>query len=368
MVEFSDKVACVGIGPAQILGAGELVVYSAGTILSVAKLALDKLAEAYHSYISKNQTRIWDVQIRIVADRKTLNGRVYAIFMAIITIIPFVGIIRYYQAKKQDDINILLNEANHAFYAGNTEEEKKKSVKVCYDKYQEAIAKGSAEAHYYLYSRASEFKNAGITITPQEELKLLSKAAEKGLYQAQDTLACVYDKDMDALFHIDGIAKDEKLALHWYKTGAMQGSSQCQLSYGKFLENKKDYLAANYWYKKASVHQYANFYYALNLFFGLGFPEATTDEAKQKNTDEALKMIRDLAKNKNKRAIVFLSQQDHVHYAINHLYFGNGIAEDKVTAENILILAANNDNKDAIDFCREHDIDIREEHDEIDHD
>lgn len=286
MVKVGDQIALTSIGPAQILGVAELAFYTGGSILSVAKICLEKIGELYHRHLSKNVNKKFDLQILITAEFKVLNDRVYAIFMAIITIIPFGGIYRYGQAKNEEVIDDLLIEGDKFVEADD--------YTLAFKKYKEAVGRGSVEALSAICQNDSEYIKQGL-ITKEEMSKLLHQAAAKGDADAQEWLAGhyynYYSKDTDYL----KLPKDEAKAFKLVTQSALQENPNAMNTlgtvYGK-MKTRDSQQSANYWFKKAmskgSIHGQMN--WASNLANGKGVTANKADKV------EATRLYRDAFK------------------------------------------------------------------------
>lgn len=242
MVTKCDKAAATVVVVPQILGTVELVCYTGTSLWSVAKISLQKLAELYHSHLSKNVEKKIDIQIKIAAEIKVLNGRVYAIFMAIITIIPVAGIYRYKLAKNEDTAKKLDSEG--------LEFAKGKNYEKAFEKYKEASQLGSSEAKYSIYYDAEEYIKANL-ITSEEVSKLIHQAASDGHAPAQFALAGHYfgevTEDNDNL----KLKEDREKGLKLLRKAALQQYPCAMSDLGAEIEENEGSVSANYWFKKA---------------------------------------------------------------------------------------------------------------------
>ncbi|MCH9741927.1 MAG: sel1 repeat family protein [Proteobacteria bacterium] len=80
--------------------------------------------------------------------------------------------------------------------------------------------------------------------------KLFKPLAEKQDDSAQCALGVMYDKGQ-------GVTKDEKQALYWYRLAAEQGNAVAQAALGDYYEHAlagltQDYVKAAYWYQQAA--------------------------------------------------------------------------------------------------------------------
>lgn len=297
MVTIRDNMARTIVVVPQILGTVELVGYAGGSVWSVAKLSLQKLAELYYSHISKNFERTLDFQIKITAELKVLNGRVYAIYMAIITIIPFGGIYRFRQAEKEVAIEKLIDEGKK--FAKDNEYTK------AFMKFEEASKMGSVEAKYQIFLDADEYTDSErqilIKIKVDDVTKLLQEAADKEYPPAQHALGYLYG---DESYHPPiKLKQDKEKAFKLITKAALQQypKAMCDLGFlyedGSFGETdkEKNLKLANYWYKKAmsigSLDGQA--YWANNLYNGNG---VKADE------EEAIRLLQEAHAKGNEKA------------------------------------------------------------------
>lgn len=299
MVTIRDKIALYGCfyGPAQVLGAGEAVASSGTSLFSVAKLSFMKIEELYHRFVSKNDEKKFDVQMNITTEFKKLNNRVYNVFMAIITIIPFGGIYRNRQAKKSDLIHDLLPKGNKQFLEGNFKES--------YKTFKEASKLGSFEADYYIALGANDFIKAGL-ITDKDEVSVrLHRAVKKGYSSAQILLTYHYDQSR-VIANLPQ-EKDLKKAFELLMKAALQGNKKAMNSLG-IAYSRGDGVTqsselANYWYKQAmekgDLAGQVN--YACNLFDGIGV---------KKDEQEAAKLLNVAHKKGNKDTIPCMSERN----------------------------------------------------------
>ena len=82
-----------------------------------------------------------------------------------------------------------------------------------------------------------------------DDFDLLLKSAKGGDAEAQFQVAYAYEMG-------DGVAKNYKKAMHWYKLAAKQNHVKAQLSMGYFYHSgmgvSEDYEEAIEWYKLAA--------------------------------------------------------------------------------------------------------------------
>ncbi len=104
--------------------------------------------------------------------------------------------------------------------------------------------KGHAGAQYtvgHMYA-----KGQGVAKNEKTALIWYKKAALQGHSEAQYNLGFMYAKG-------HGVIKNSKESLIWYKKAADQGDVKAQIKLGLLYENEKNYQEALKWYKKAAL-------------------------------------------------------------------------------------------------------------------
>ena len=92
------------------------------------------------------------------------------------------------------------------------------------------------------------------------EFLRLKGLAERGVANAQHSLGFMYVNGQD-------VAKDELLAIHWYRQAAAAGLEQAQYNLGVMFQKgqgvARDDIQAAYWYERAADQGYAPAQYNL---------------------------------------------------------------------------------------------------------
>jgi len=95
----------------------------------------------------------------------------------------------------------------------------------------------------------------GVPRDYKEAVKWYRKAAEQGYFKAQHNLGVMYAIG-------NGVPQDDKLAVKWYRKGAEQGSPNSQhmlgVSYHKGEGVPRDFKEAMKWYRKAAEQGFAD--------------------------------------------------------------------------------------------------------------
>jgi len=107
---------------------------------------------------------------------------------------------------------------------------------------------------------------------------MLRKAAEQGDPEAQFCLGVVY-------MNGQGVPKDEKRAVEWYRRAAEQGLSEAQLNLGNMYADgrgvAKDEVCAVEWYWKAAEQGSTEAQDSLGIFFEKDrMPDNTINESR----------------------------------------------------------------------------------------
>lgn len=243
MITFRDKIALYGccLGPAQILGVCEFVVFGSASLLSAAKICFGKIEEAYNR---SSCNKKFDIQMKIATESQTLNNRVYETFIAIITIIPLGGISRYFTTIKEQKIKALLDAANRL-----ASQDSPNSFKIAYKKYKEASDMGSLEADYFICFYAPKWITFKQTIS-EDISKLLHKTADRGHAEAQYLLASHYATETFLQ-----LSKDLKKSFELLSKSALQGHKTAMKDLGLAYYNGDGVESSNelakYWFEQA---------------------------------------------------------------------------------------------------------------------
>ena len=113
-------------------------------------------------------------------------------------------------------------------------------VKADFNKWKSLAEQGNSEAQYNI--GRMYYKGDGVPKDYKEAVKWYRKAAEQGSVDAQYMMGRMYYKG-------DGVPKDYKEAVKWYRNPAEQGSAGAQLDLGSIYKNKlKNLCEARYWY------------------------------------------------------------------------------------------------------------------------
>ena len=108
------------------------------------------------------------------------------------------------------------------------------------------------------------YKGEGVAKDPREAVRWWRKAAEQGYVRAQSTLGGVYDTG-------EGVAKDQREAVRWYRMAAEQGHAGAQFllgyAYDKGEGVAKDPREAVRWWRKAAEQGLAEAQYNLGTYY-----------------------------------------------------------------------------------------------------
>jgi uncharacterized protein len=103
--------------------------------------------------------------------------------------------------------------------------------------------------------------------TSHTALRLLRPLAEKGDARAQSTVGLMYYKG-------NGVAQDDREALHWFRLAADQGDARAQFNLGGiYFEAQgvpQDFAEAAKWWRLAADQGYPQAQYNLGLWFAEG--------------------------------------------------------------------------------------------------
>lgn len=262
MVEIRDKIAASVFVLPQVLGVGEALVYINKTIFSIAHVAFKALQELYF-YARGKEFKLLDTKLEMHEALDLLNYRLSCLALAILTIIPLGGIIRYSRAKNAEKIQDLLAKAR---VEGN---------KDALDQLKEASKLGSGEADHELFL-------ATLGQDEKEAMAHLNKAVAKGYLTAIIQLGEHYH------LGTNGIAKDLEKAITLYKKAAYKEGPACNNLGLVYCEKEGQFTLAHYWYRKGMDKkcERAKLNVAYDLLEGKGVDK---DEA------EALKLLKELS-------------------------------------------------------------------------
>lgn len=313
-VSERDKVAVLP-GFASVLGAAETIVYTPMVIISIVKTAFSYINALYQSR-KQRLIQHFEAEVKLFTNSSELKDRVYCLVLAILTIVPFLGIIRCINRyriegnKKQidDALDEALKELNQANIGP---QDKKMTVKertgkievapetIAYKKCLEAAALGSSDAYYYLYEfRKGFIRNESVRKEKdktQEEFgalaeKNLEKSVKLGNSMAQCEIGHHFRRGMG------GKTKDDSIAAKWFRKSAIQGYKEGEYYLGLCYKDgkgvKKDPEFAHYLFEQAKDQNSVagTLEYASNLLEGCGVA---------KNSDEGLKLLQEIVDSKH---------------------------------------------------------------------
>ena len=179
-----------------------------------------------------------------------------------------------------------------------------------YKWYRKAAEQGHKESQN-IVGRYLEEGWANVTKNEKEAVEWYRKAAEQGFISAQGNLANCLDAGR-------GVAQDKFEAYRWYSRAAEQGYAEAQNMVGRYLEEgwgglNKNLNEAVAWYSRAAEqgHIGGQFNLAVCLYYGQGVAEDKV---------EAYKLFRKIAEKG-----IAIGQR-----AVGDCYFtGSGVSEDK---------------------------------------
>jgi TPR repeat protein len=133
------------------------------------------------------------------------------------------------------------------------------------DALQKAADSGNAQAQNLLANRLVD--GDGVAKNEKEAVKWYRTAADQGYARAQNNLGVIYDQGI-------GVPQDQAEAAVWYRKAAEQGYAMAQNNLGLMLSNgigvKKNPVDAASWYQKAADQEFAQAQYNLGHAFAIG--------------------------------------------------------------------------------------------------
>lgn len=140
------------------------------------------------------------------------------------------------------------------------------SAQTTYKTYIKAAKKGDADAQYRIGSCYS--KGDGIEKDEKKAVNWWRKAAEQGHAISQGLLGHAYDKG-------EGVQKDPSQAVFWYRKAAEQGLPLAQtvlaMCYNTGKGVEKDEVQAVYWFRKAAQQGFLEAQYWMGLCYSNGW-------------------------------------------------------------------------------------------------
>ncbi|WP_299071408.1 serine/threonine-protein kinase [uncultured Paraglaciecola sp.] len=172
---------------------------------------------------------------------------------------------------------ITLNQANTQYSIILVKEVAQNSVHSAsnieaFKRYLTAAEQGNAEAQFII---GAKYKNGeGVVKDGKRAMDWFRKSAEQGYAFAQFSLGVGYDGGL-------GVAQDDEQAVVWYRKAAKQGYAPAQNTLGFMYKRgegvPQDHDQAVTWYRKAAEQDYVYAQYNLGLMFELGKGVAQDD-------------------------------------------------------------------------------------------
>jgi TPR repeat protein len=134
-----------------------------------------------------------------------------------------------------------------------------------FEKTKEIAEKGDAKAQFDLGNMHR--KGEGILKDYKQAVYWFKKSAQQGDVKAQYNLATMYDNG-------EGVVKDQKQAIYWYTKSAQQGLAEAQFNLGNMHRKgegvDQNYKQAVYWYSKSAEQGDATAQYNLGGMYAEG--------------------------------------------------------------------------------------------------
>ena len=182
------------------------------------------------------------------------------------------------------------------------------SAQSTYKQYIKAAKKGDADAQFRIGSCYS--KGDGIEKNEKKAVNWWRKAAEQGHAISQGLLGHAYDKG-------EGVQKDPSLAVFWYRKAAEQDVPLAQtvlaMCYNSGKGVQKDEVQAVYWFRKAAEQGFSEAQYWMGLCYsngwGIGKDEISYLEGigVPKDNSQAVSWLQKSVKNGDSKANAYLA-------------------------------------------------------------